>query len=76
MICYFLGINRGSPNDVTSNLALYNHIVINKLVKNSSFLHSKNQRKLSIVTLSPTERGEIKNFPYPSVFELADHPKE
>ena len=40
---YFQGINRGSllyPNDVTTNLVLYNYIVINKLVKNPSFLHS------------------------------------
>ena len=39
---YFQGINRGSllyPNDVTTNLVLYNYIIINKLVKNPSFLH-------------------------------------
>ena len=48
---YFQGINRDSllyPNDVTTNLVLYNYIVINKLVKNPSFLHSMNQRKLSM----------------------------
>ena len=48
---YFQGINRGSllyPNDITINLVLYNYIVINKLVKNPSFLHSMNQRKLSV----------------------------
>ena len=49
MNSYFQGINRGSllyPNDVITNLILYNYI-INKLVKNPSFLHSMNQRKLS-----------------------------
>ena len=28
------------------------------------------------VTLSPTEKMEIRNFYYPSVFKLAGHPKE
>ena len=48
---YFQGINRGSllyPNDITTNIVLYNYIVIYKLVKNPSFLHSLNQRKLSM----------------------------
>ena len=48
---YFQVINRRSllyPNDVRTNLVLYNYIVINKLVKNPSFLHSINQRKLSM----------------------------
>ena len=47
----FQGIIRGSllySNDVTTNLVLHNYIVINKLVKNPSFLHSMNQRKLSM----------------------------
>ena len=48
---YFQVINRCSllyPNCVTTNLELYNYIVINRLVKNPSFLHSMNQRKFSI----------------------------
>ena len=48
---YFQGINRGSllyPNDVTTNLVLYNYIIINKLVKFLCFLHSINQRKLTM----------------------------
>ena len=48
---YFQGINRGFllyPNDVTTNLVLYNYIIINKLVKNPSFLHSIKENCLSI----------------------------
>ena len=60
---YFQGINRGSllyPNDVTINLVLYNYIVINKLIKNPSFLHSMNQRKLSMyITLDVLANGEF-----------------
>ena len=60
---YFQGINRGSllyPNDVTTNLVLYNYIVINKLVKNPSFLHSMNQRKLSMyMTLGVLANDEL-----------------
>ena len=60
---YFQGINRGSllyPNDVTTNLVLYNFIVINKLVKNPSFLHSINQRKLSMfITLDILANDEL-----------------
>ena len=60
---YFQGINRGSlldPNDVTTNLDLYNYIVINKLVKNPSFLHSMNQRKLSMyITLDVLANDEL-----------------
>ena len=60
---YFHRINRGSllyPNDVTTNLVLYNYIVINKLVKNPSFLHSMNQRKLSMyITLDVLANDEF-----------------
>ena len=60
---YFQGITRGSllyPNDVTTNLVLYNYIVINKLVKNPSFLHSMNQRKLSMyMTLGVLANDEL-----------------
>ena len=60
---YFQGINRGSllyPNDVTTNLVLYNYIIINKLVKNPSFLHSINQRKLSMyITLDVLANDEL-----------------
>ena len=60
---YFQGINRGSllyPNDVTTNLVLYNYIIINKLVKNPSFLHSINQRKLSMyITLEVLANDEL-----------------
>ena len=60
---YFQGINRGSqiyPNDVTTNLVLYNYIVINKLVKNPSFLHSMNQRKLSMyITMDVLANDEL-----------------
>ena len=59
---YFQGINRGSllyPNNVT-NLVLYNYIIINKLVKNPSFLHSINQRKLSMyITLDVLDNDEL-----------------
>ena len=59
---YFQGINRGSllyPNDVTTNLVLYNYIVINKLVKNP-FLHSMNQRKLSMyITMDALVNDEL-----------------
>ena len=60
---YFQEINRGSllyPNDVTTNLVLYNYIVINKLVKNPSFLHSMNQRKESMyITLDVLANDEL-----------------
>ena len=60
---YFQGINRGSllyPNDITTNLVLYNYIIINKLVKNPSFLHSINQRKLSMdITLDVLANDEL-----------------
>ena len=60
---YFQGINRGSllyPNDVTTNLVLYNYIVINELVKNPSFLHSMNQRKLSMyITMDVLANDEL-----------------
>ena len=60
---YFQGINRGSllyPNDVTTNLLLCNYIVINKLVKNPFFLHSMNQRKLSMyITLDVLANDEL-----------------
>ena len=49
--CYFQGINRGSllyPNDITTNFVLYNYVVIDKLIKNNSFFHSMNQRKLAM----------------------------
>ena len=53
---YFKGINRGSllyPNDTTTNFVLYNYVVIGKLIKNHSFLHSVNQRKLAMhITLN------------------------
>lgn len=53
---YFQGINRGSllyPNDITNNFVLYNYIVINKLTKCDSFLHSIHQRKLAMyITLN------------------------
>ena len=59
---YFQGINRGSPlypNDVTTNLVLYNYTVINKLVKNP-YLHSMNQRKLSMyITLDVLAKDEL-----------------
>ena len=48
---YFQVINRGSllyPNDTTINFVLYNFVVIDKLEKNHSFLHSVNQRKLAM----------------------------
>ena len=48
------------PNDVTTNLVLYYYIVINKLVKNPSFLHSMNQRKLSkYITLDVLANDEL-----------------
>ena len=60
---YFQGINRGPllyPNDVTTNLVRYNYIVINKLVKNPSFLHSMNQRKFSMyITLDVLANNEL-----------------
>lgn len=46
---YIQGINRGSllyPNDKTINFVLNNYVVIDKLIKNHSFLHSVNQRKI------------------------------
>ena len=49
---YFLGINRGSllyPNDTTPNIVLCNYVVIGKLIKNHSFLHSVIQRKLPCI---------------------------
>ena len=49
---YFQRINRGSllyPYDITTNFLLYNYVVIDKLIKNNSFLHSLNQRKLESV---------------------------
>ena len=46
--------------DLTTNLVLYNYIIINKLVKNPSFLHSMNQRKLSIyITLDVLANDEL-----------------
>ena len=36
------------PNDTTTNFVLYNYVVIDKLSKDYSFLHSVNQRKLAI----------------------------
>ena len=60
---HFQGIDKGSllyPNDVTTNLVLYNYIVINKLVKNPSLLHSLNQRKLSMhITLDVLANDEL-----------------
>ena len=53
---YFRGINRSSllyPNDTTANFVLYNNVVIDKLIKRHSFLHSVNQRKLAMhITLN------------------------
>ena len=60
---YFQGINRGPllyPNDLTTNLVLYNYIIINILVKSPSFLHSINQRKLSMyITLDVLANDEL-----------------
>ena len=53
---YFQEINRGSllyPNDITTNFLLCNYVVIDKLIKDDSFLHSLNQRKLAMhITLN------------------------
>ena len=53
---YFRGINRGSllyPNDTTTNFVIYNHVVIDKLMKHSFFRHSVNQKKLAMhITLN------------------------
>ena len=49
---YLQGINRGSllqPNDITTNVVLYNYAVVSKLTKESSFLHSQNQRKIAML---------------------------
>ena len=64
---YFQGISRGSllyPNDVTTNLVRYNYILINKLVKNPSFLvknpsflHSINQTMY--ITLNVLANDEL-----------------
>lgn len=55
MNSYFQGINRGSllySNDKTINFVLY-YVVIDKLIKNHSFLHSVNQRKIAMrITLN------------------------
>ena len=51
MYSYFQGINRVShlyPNDTTTNFVLHYYVVIGKLIKNNSFPHSVNQRKLVI----------------------------
>lgn len=61
--CYIQGINRGSllyPNDKTINFVLNNYVVIDKLIKNHSFLHSVNQRKLAMhITLNVLADDEL-----------------
>ena len=47
---YIQGISRGSllyPDDTTTNIVLYNYIIINKLAKDPVFVHSINQRNLA-----------------------------
>ena len=60
---YFQGINRGSllyPNDITTNFVLSNYVVIDKLIKDHSFLHSLNQRKLAMhITLNVLADNEL-----------------
>ena len=60
---YFQGINRGSllyPNDIITNFVLFNYVVIDKLIKNNSFLYSLNQRKLAMhITLNALADNEL-----------------
>ena len=53
---YFRGINRGSllyPYDATTSFVIYNYVVIDWLIKHHYFLHSVNQRKLTMhITLN------------------------
>ena len=52
---YFRGINRDSllyPNDTTTNFVIFHYVVIDKVIKHHSFLHSVNQRKLAIECFS------------------------
>ena len=60
---YFQEINRGSllyPHDITTNFVLYNYVVIDNLIKNNSFLHSLNQRKLAMhITLNVFADNEL-----------------
>lgn len=47
---YIQGLSRGSllyPDDITTNIVMYNYIIINKLAKNPLFIHSMNQRNLA-----------------------------
>ena len=61
--CYFWGIDRGSlsyPNATITNFGKYNYVVIDKLIKHHSFLHSVNQRKLAMhITLDVLADYEI-----------------
>ncbi len=48
---YIQGISRGSlmyPNNCTTNIVLYNYILITKLTKHNFFHHSVNQRNLAM----------------------------
>ena len=60
---YFQGINRGSllyPTDITTNFILYNSVLIDKLIKNNSFLHSLKQGKLAMhITLNVLADNEL-----------------
>ena len=59
----FQGINRGSllyPIDIITNFVLYNYVVIDKLIKNNSFLHSLKQGKLAMhITLNVLADNEL-----------------
>ena len=63
---YIDAVNRGSlmhPDSVTTNIVMYNYIIIEKLTKQPHFLHTLNQRRTACkITLDILVNDEI-NFP-------------
>lgn len=60
---FFRGVDNGSllyPNEMSRNIVLYNYVVVNKLVRNSSLLRCPNHKKLMMhATLNILENAEL-----------------